>query len=483
MGAVHSFSFATALTDGSAYSVAVLTQPTSPSQTCTVTNGVGTLAGSNVTNVGVTCVDTHAHLVGVFLDPITTIDPVFSVTLGDVDGDGDLDLVAGNASGEANWIYLNDGAGSFLDSGQGLGANDTFSVALGDLDGDDDLDLVAGNFNGQANRVYFNDGDGNFTVSGQALRLNSTATVALGDVDGDGDLDLVAGNTRGEANRVYINRGDGSFTDSGQALGLNGTRSVTLGDVDGDGDLDLVAGNEGQANRVYVNDGAGGFTDSGQALGLNGTRSVTLGDVDGDGDLDLVAGNGSSSVEANRVYINDGAGSFTDSGQALGPYNTTSVTLDDVDGDGDLDLVAGNDNAPSLFDRANRVYVNDGAGNFTDSAQTLGTSQTTSVTLADVDGDLDLVESTLIGGPIRVYVNSGAGSFTDSAQTLQRADTRSVTLGDVDGDGDLDLVEGNSILSTIANRVYVNDGAGLASLHRQRARQLGVSRHPWRMWR
>ena len=174
---------------------------------------------------------------------------------------------------------------------------------------------VVGSYNGQFNRLYLNNGTADpwAGVAGSDITSDAhdTIGIVLGDVDGDGDLDLVAGNYNSQVNRLYLNNGTGDpwggVGGSDIMFDADITRSVVLGDVDSDGDLDLVAGNQGQTNRLYLNNGTGDpwyeVIGSNITLDTHNTTAVVLGDVDGDGDLDLVAGN---SVQANRLYLNDG---------------------------------------------------------------------------------------------------------------------------------------------------------------------------------
>jgi hypothetical protein len=360
------------------------------------------------------------------------------VAVGDVDGDGDLDLVCGNR-GESNTLYQNTGGVFSLSAvWSSVPTNATSSVALGDIDGDGDLDLVCGNFE-QANTLYENIGG---TFSDQPVWSSDSAlwtkAVALGDIDGDGDLDLVCGNT-GQSNTIYENR-DGVLSTSPvwSSDSTYTTWSVTLGDVDGDGDLDLVCGNVGQGNTLYENTG-GTFSTSPvwSSNPTNFTQSVVLGDIDGDGDLDLACGNFG---QGNTFYENTGT-SFTQSTVwASAPRATSSVALGDVDADGDLDLVCGN------YGQSNTVYENAGGPSSMSLVWSSNpTSFTRSVVLGDMDGDGDL---DLVCGNTdqrnSVYENQGdklSGSpawLSDGANS-----TSSVALGDVDGDGDFDLVCGN----------------------------------------
>ncbi len=189
----------------------------------------------------------------------------FQFAVGDVDGDGDLDAyLARGLESPTDVLYLNDGHGTFTDSGQKLDTSYTFAVRLADLDGDEDLDafIVNGDEpNGISlpNRVYLNDGTGIFTDSGQRLGNAVSVSVELADLDGDGDLDAVVANgtrTFGrvieQPNEVWMNDGSGVFT-LGQGLGDAASYKVDLADIDNDGDVDAFVGNIGQDNQIWIN--------------------------------------------------------------------------------------------------------------------------------------------------------------------------------------------------------------------------------------
>ncbi|NIN11715.1 MAG: hypothetical protein GTO61_10010 [Gemmatimonadales bacterium] len=224
--------------------------------------------------------------------------------LGDLDGDRDVDVVIaawGHPEGLPNQVWLNVGDGSFVLGPHAVGTAVSVDVALGDVDADGDLDVLIAN-QADANHdpvpdeLWLNDGDGGFADSGLRLGRSSTHAVRLADLDGDGDLDAVAANTShagksDPANTVWLNDGAGCFIDSGQRLGAVYSLGLALGDLDNDGDLDAYVGNYQTADHVWLNDGSGGFTDSGLLLGAQNGHAVALADLDGDGDLDVFVAN------------------------------------------------------------------------------------------------------------------------------------------------------------------------------------------------
>lgn len=452
---------------------------------------------------------------GVFSDSGQTLGSAFttSVDVGDLDDDDDLDIVFG-INGR-NKIWLNDGSGVFSDSGMVFATTSTFEVALGDLDGDDDLDVFFANGSTseilRPNDVWLNDGSGVFSDSGQRLGLDYSYEVVLTDVDGDGDLDAIDGNGGGVSNRLWLNNGSGVFSESGSPIGFSRTvgigvsdldgdgemdyffaasqgpsevwlgiaaapfladsgqrlggaqgSCVTHGDIDGDGDLDLAMGTTGGQVRLKFNDGTGQFSEQNAPLtnGVgNNNEDVGFGDFDGDGDLDLMVVNGEHSSSAdlqNRLWLNDGSGNFTLGTTFPGTVPSNTVAVADLDGDDDLDFVVGNAKY-AHYTGQNQIFFNDGSGDFT-AVDALGIDHAQDLVLADLDGDDDLDAFIVsIGEANRVWLNDGTGVFSDTGQMLGSQSTTSAVAADFDGDGDLDVACGNHNQS---NALWINDGSG-----------------------
>jgi large repetitive protein len=420
-----------------------------------------------------------------------------SVVMGDLDGDGDLDMVIGNghpfalAAGQPNKVYINNGKGKFTDASKiwRLFHSDvTNDLLLVDLDGDGDLDLVEANgtfYTGAQNRVYSNYGTpmGFMEISGSMLKESKYSTsLAVADLDSDGRLDLYVGNYR-SPDRILLGNGRGSFSSPTKPLieeDYNATGSVQIADFDADGNLDILCANSDAGLRLILGLGKGEFleTTTGPYIAdrQTGIHATALADLNGDGRLDRVEAVVLPHRPQNGIWFGDGWGNFKNRTSSHFPKDgdfSLDVITGDIDGDGDIDVAFGNNGQ-------NTLYLNDGTGHFKDVTYShLPRDKALSMALAfgDVDGDKDLdLLIANVDAPNLLLLNNGKGRFTQAplaAFPKDADETRDLKLADLDGDGDLDLFLANGkhrIKGSIGqqNRIYLNDGKGKFTDHTTR---------------
>jgi hypothetical protein len=300
--------------------------------------------------------------------------------VGDIDGDGDLDIYMGNINGgdTSPRFSLNNGAGVFSEATGRLPTDvETrqklfHSAHLADVNGDGRPDLIlgaAGNI--AANECLLNNGSGifvrdpRFTLPAKLLELSSsTVWISSADLNGDGAIDLLLGTTGGEevlpdgrtipgygiaGLQMLLNRGDGTFYDATANSGITWSTSerwvVTLDLVDfnGDGRLDIcanVARASGRHSRLFLNQGAGRFVDVSEAYTAPSFSAFVFArDVDGDGKVDLLSASSSGRVTFARALKPLDRALFLSTPDAPGRLANLSVRTQA--GTGDQTLITG----------------------------------------------------------------------------------------------------------------------------------------------
>ncbi len=279
----------------------------------------------------------------------------------DYDNDGDLDLLI-NGWLVPNKLYRNNGDFTFTDvapaAGLGLVAP-TFASSWADVDGDGHLDLYTSvrtfyNANPTRNKFYHNNGDGTFTEMANAMGIEAgndpTLLSAFFDFDRDGDDDLYLGTDKGSGgvltNRLYQNDG-GVFTEVTAATNAEAyidCMGIAVGDINFDGFFDLYLTNTPPGNKLLVHDGIGAYIDETVSAGVGSYRvgwGTVFADFDNDTELDIYLCN---MLGENRLYRGSQTWPLIDEGPSAGVAeisNVFCVAIGDVDGDNDLDILAG----------------------------------------------------------------------------------------------------------------------------------------------
>ncbi len=396
---------------------------------------ITTAAGLSVATVGVAQVQ--------FVDSTSGRIPTQSeytnqISLCDIDNDGDLDFVAANGQGYSSAgtalkprVYINNGTGTFADQTDARVGSITGwfrGVEFGDVDRDGDWDMLLAQDFVKPALLFINDGTGTFTnESAQRMPvINLTSSRGqFGDIDNDGDLDIALTHSGGTSHfgsgaqmKIYVNNGTGHFSDQTAARVPTGNigqqMDVLFLDVDGDLDLDIHLGTRATGasdSKLYKNNGAGVFTEMTTIASDATAYSYDAGDIDGDGDLDLLGANAGTSNQELLLRNENGLGTvWTNISSQISP-NPSADDNDskffDIDMDGDLDMII------AVLGGAERVYRNNGTGSFTQITGIITSVSDSSLDVkvgdVDNDGDFDVITGQGESGAFqnRLYLNNG----------------------------------------------------------------------------
>jgi hypothetical protein len=383
--------------------------------------------------------------------------------VGDFNGDGRVDLVALNFQGKSITLLLGQEDGSFsaaVPTSVGPTSGSPSALTAADLDGDGKLDLAViinqpcQQGNCSAVLILGGVGDGTFSF-GPTTMVTATGIagtsflITVADFDSDGNPDLAVGTTTSTILSdapglvtVLLGKGDGNFTRVGDLDAGNGITGLVADRIDGDQAADLVVtqiGSGGSSVSWFPGDGTGAFDAPVSISSDDGTTGVAATDLDGDTITDLVLARnfnlGDGFEGTVSVLLGKGDGTFNQADYAVRGANGGQVAIDDLDGDGQLDIVV---NSIRAFSGEVSILHGMGGGGFEHTADlVIGEAQKLATGDFDHDGRADIAVGSIGHGVAAILLSNDRGPITPNVLPLS-----SIVLeeGEVTGDGKLDLV-------------------------------------------
>lgn len=375
-----------------------------------------------------------------------------SIASGDLNGDGNLDLVVGSDSVR---IFVGNGDGSFAPMAETVGRA-RMDVTIDHFDPDGILDLAVADYVNNRILIHLGNGDATFDLAGSAVVSNSPISIACGDIDCDGDKDLAVACHSSNCVSVLMNNGGGTLVDAEGYFVGSQPSSIDSGDFDSDGVIDLTIANRNSGHVVVqMGKGDGTFMPAVYYLIGEWVTSVACADLDGDGDLDIAATNHRWPNYVS-ILMGSGDGGFSLTGQYDVGEDPSSVLCMDLDNDGYLDLSVGYLNFKGTYFS---TLMNNGDGTFGSPTDFVVGRAPARITGCDLDGDgnRDLVIASRESETFSVLFGLGDGTFKTAIDYGVGDVPTSIKCSDIDADGDCDLAVGKNQGSV---SVFLNNGDG-----------------------